>query len=610
MSEQDKTRRRRRTGGETPDTQPHRIVVSEDQEPDWMVSADEVSGAAQRRTGREAPPAQMRSGRATGESREILSMRRQNQEAPAKEQAKPRAGSEAPASPRKPAQRVTPARKAPPRKMTKKQRQRRARNIRRAIAALLGAVVLIAVIVLGAIKVGQLMDIKRTLDQGDGVFYPNIYVNGIHLGGMTLDQAASVVTAQVSAQVADWTITLRAEDGRTWVITGKDLNMKYDVADQLDQLWAIGHTGSSQTRYEQVKALEDQPIYRHTTLSYDLSMVTQILVQIKSEVDRSPVSATRVPDESRWPPFSYTDDIPGVSLDITGTNEVICGMVDRLESGTVLLSPSPVQAPVTREQLEGQIVLLARFETPIAEAGQYAEARRENIRIGTEKFDHLIIRSGESVSFNKVAGKRSDPKNGYQPALEIAYGEYVEGKGGGICQVSSTLYNAVVAAGLTITKRTQHSLPSNYVDMGLDATVSDDRLDFVFKNSTSSDIYIDTDFYEKKGYFYCCFSIYGRPDPNGYTYKLVSEVTQTLPVPDPVYREDTSAKYVIYNDEMHQTSKGAEGYVVDVYLVTLDANGLEVSREYRYTDTYKAQAPVFYVGVQPRPTPVPNGYVD
>jgi len=492
-----------------------------------------------------------------------------------------------------------------PKKLSKKARAKRNAQIRRGVIAALAVTLFAALLTVGIMGGSRLVDIKKTLDQGSAVFYPNIFVNNIPLAGKTLDEAAVIVTQQVSNLIASWKITLRTQDGRSWDITGKDLKMKYDVADQLDQLWAIGHTGSASDRYKQVKALEETPAIRYTTLSYDLSGVNQILTQIKSEIDKPPVSATRVSDETKWPPFSYTDDMPGQQLDISGLNERIAAMVDKLESGVVELAPTPVQAPVTREYLEGQIVKLAEYETTIGKTGDYAEARHENIRIGTEKFDKLIIKSGESVSFNKVAGKRT-ASNGYQPALEVAYGEYVEGYGGGICQVSSTLYNAVINAGLSITKRTQHSLPSNYVPLGLDATVQDDRLDFVFKNTTNADIYISTEYYKnKKNYWTSKFIIHGRPDPDGYTYRLESEVAEEIPIPEPTYIPDKEARYVVYDDEEKQTNEGQEGYIVDVYLVTLDKNGLEVSRELKYTDTYKTVQPKIYVGVTPRETPVP-----
>lgn len=601
-------RRRRPSAAPIPEEEPLRIIVGNEQDtPDWMVS--DTSGAASRRTKKKAEPspraeAARPSTRGTQESQDILMMKRGSS---AERTASERRTDEEPKKVKAPA-RKTPAKKpAKKRPMSKKARERRARKIRRTVIGSLCAVIAVVLLVVGVQAGSRLVNIKQTLDRGDGVFYPNIFVNDIPLEGKTLDEAAAVVTQQVQSLISSFRITLRTEDGRSWDITGDSLNMKYDIADQLDQLWAIGHTGSSSTRYEQVKALEAEPAMRYTTLTYDLSQVNQILNQIKAEVDQPAVSATRVQDDSKWPPFSYTDDIPGQTLDITGLNERICTMVDTLVSGDVVLSPTPVQATITRAQLEAQIVKLSSYETTVGKSGEYAEARAENVRLGTEKFNHLVIRAGESVSFNKVAGKRT-VANGYQQALEIAYGNYVLGTGGGICQVSSTLYNAVVNAGLTVDKRTPHAIPSSYVEKGLDATVSDDRYDFVFSNNTNSDIYIETEFVKVKGYYHSRFTIYGRPDPNGYTYKLVSQVVETIPLPEPTYEKDTTGEHVFYDDETAVKSSGREGYIVDVYLVTMDSKGLEISREKKYTDTYKASAPVYWIGVNPHETPIPEGF--
>ena len=601
-------RRRRPSAAPIPEEEPLRIIVGNEQDtPDWMVS--DTSGAASRRTKKKAEPspraeAARPSTRGTQESQDILMMKRGSS---AERTASERRTDEEPKKAKAPA-RKTPAKKpAKKRPMSKKARERRARKIRRTVIGSLCAVIAVVLLVVGVQAGSRLVNIKQTLDRGDGVFYPNIFVNDIPLEGKTLDEAAAVVTQQVQSLISSFRITLRTEDGRSWDITGDSLNMKYDIADQLDQLWAIGHTGSSSTRYEQVKALEAEPAMRYTTLTYDLSQVNQILNQIKAEVDQPAVSATRVQDDSKWPPFSYTDDIPGQTLDITGLNERICTMVDTLVSGDVVLSPTPVQATITRAQLEAQSVKLSSYETTVGKSGEYAEARAENVRLGTEKFNHLVIRAGESVSFNKVAGKRT-VANGYQQALEIAYGNYVLGTGGGICQVSSTLYNAMVNAGLTVNKRTPHAIPSSYVEKGLDATVSDDRYDFVFSNNTNSDIYIETEFVKVKGYYHSRFTIYGRPDPNGYTYKLVSQVVETIPLPEPTYEKDTTGEHVFYDDETAVKSSGREGYIVDVYLVTMDSKGLEISREKKYTDTYKASAPVYWIGVNPHETPIPEGF--
>ncbi|MBR4039795.1 MAG: VanW family protein [Clostridia bacterium] len=585
-------------------TELRRVVVADHDEPDWMVSASRVSGAAERRGAPANRSAQQTEKRAEAkrEKKEMPAAEHGEGYAAANEEQIPRRTA-APKKAKKPSGTV---RKAAPRKPSKKAIARRNAQIRRTVLLVVVVMALTALIAAGAMGMGRLIDIKKTLDQGKDVFYHNIFVNNIPLEGKTLDEARAIVTQQVSSLVSSWRITLRTQDGRSWDITGEDLKMQYDVADQLDQLWAIGHMGSSAMRYEQVKALSETPVMRHTTLTYDLSSVNQILAQIKQEVDQPPVSAMRINDDSKWPPFSYTDDVPGRELDITGLNEQICAMVDTLQSGVVDLTPTPVEAPVTRKYLEGQIVQLSTYETAIGATSD--PGRFINIENGTKRFDKLIIKSGEQVSFNKVAGRRTY-SNGYADAPELAYGDYRTGVGGGICQVSSTLYNVVVNAGLEVKTRFQHSLASNYVPLGLDATVQDDRLDFVFKNTTSADIYISTEYYKKKGYWYTKFTIHGRPDPNGYTYKLESEIVEVIPVPEPTYVPDKNAEYVVYNDEMKEVSDGHEGHVVDVYLVTMDAHGNTISREKKYTDTYKALTPKIYVGVTPRETPVPQNYL-
>ena len=477
-------RRRRPSAAPIPEEEPLRIIVGNEQDtPDWMVS--DTSGAASRRTKKKAEPspraeAARPSTRGTQESQDILMMKRGSS---TERTASERRTDEEPKKVKAPA-RKTPAKKpAKKRPMSKKARERRARKIRRTVIGSLCAVIAVVLLVVGVQAGSRLVNIKQTLDRGDGVFYPNIFVNDIPLEGKTLDEAAAVVTQQVQSLISSFRITLRTEDGRSWDITGDSLNMKYDIADQLDQLWAIGHTGSSSTRYEQVKALEAEPAMRYTTLTYDLSQVNQILNQIKAEVDQPAVSATRVQDDSKWPPFSYTDDIPGQTLDTTGLNERICAMVDTLESGVVVLSPTPVQATITRAQLEAQIVKLSSYETTVGKSGEYAEARAENVRLGTEKFNHLVIRAGESVSFNKVAGKRT-VANGYQQALEIAYGNYVLGTGGGICQVSSTLYNALLQLpGINILYRRAHGEnAAPYLPHGVDAAVGNKTQNLRWRN--------------------------------------------------------------------------------------------------------------------------------
>lgn len=471
------------------------------------------------------------------------------------------------------------------------------------------AVALIIVIgVIAGVYMGgtYLVDVKNTLNMGEGVFYPNLYINNISLSGMTKEEALTAVSTQVQQQVDAFSITIASTTGQSWTINKDTLSMRYDVEERVNELWQVGRTGNAAQRYEQVKDLLVTPVQRYTALTYDITGLNTILTQIKDDVDRDPVNATRISDNTVFPPFAYTSEQLGYSLDISAAYTQICGMIDRLESGTVTLTPTVIEPTVTKAQLQSEIVQIGYYETKI-NTSKSNEGRTMNVTMGCQKFNHMVVANGARVSFNDITGKRTE-RNGWYPALEIAYGEYTTGYGGGICQVSSTLYNACISAGLEIVKRSQHGLEVGYIDKGLDATVSNDGPDFVFRNNTGSEIYIASGVETRGNAKYCVFIIYGRPDPNNYTRYLEGRIVEELPIPEPNVKEDKDEngdgvgdKYgLVYLDETKIESEGRVGCKVDAYLITKDADGNVVSEEYRYTDTFKAIAPVWYTGVSSR----------
>ena len=122
----------------------------------------------------------------------------------------------------------------------------------------------------------------------------------------------------------------------------------------------------------------------------------------------------------------------------------------------------------------------------------------------------------------------------------------------------------------------------------------------VFTNNTGADVYCVARVESSGNNKTCLFEFYGRPDPNGYTYSLLPEIIEVIPIPETTPIPDKEAKYVIYTDQIEEVSKGSEGYKVRVYLVTKDSNGNVVSTKELYTDTYKAVTPKVYVGVTER----------
>jgi len=232
------------------------------------------------------------------------------------------------------------------------------------------------------------------------------------------------------------------------------------------------------------------------------------------------------------------------------------------------------------------------------------ENRNQNMRIALGRLDGQMVAPHDRLSFNQVAGKRSDPKNGYMEALEIAYGEFVTGTGGGVCQVSTTLYQAALRAGLQITERSPHAIPSDYADRGQDATVSDNGSDLVIRNNTEYPIYIRARLVEddRTRTRRCEVAIYGRALPDGTRYTLESRLIggDILPEPDTEYIRDTKAEHVVYTDEQKRVVDMRAGYRVETFLVTMRADGLETGRERISEDLYRPRPAKVYVGVTPR----------
>ena len=456
----------------------------------------------------------------------------------------------------------------------------------------------------GILGYAYLSKVKQTLDLGNNVFYPNLYINNIALGGMTKDQALLAVTAQVEQTVNSFAINLSTPDGQSWQVNKDTLSMTYDVTDQVNQLWRLGREGNASQRYDQIQTLLKEPVLRYTSLSYDITGVSSLLVQVKSQVDRAPADAQRIKDDTTFPPYTYTDESIGYSLDVSAAYTEICGMIDRLESGNVSLTPTVLEPTITRASLESQVVKIASYETEIS--SRSTQERTSNVALGASKFNNMTVTNNTRVSFNSVTGKRTE-RNGYLPALEIANGEYRMGIGGGICQVSTTLYNACITAGLEILTRHQHGLVVGYIDKGLDATVADSGKDLVFRNNTGADIYIQAGVEIRGKRQYCVFNIYGRPDTSGNTYKLDGRVTEIIPVPEEILKVDTDkdgdgigdTHGLVFMDETVLASKGDEGYKIDTYLIT-SQGGVPISEEFRYTDTFKPIAPVRYTGAYSR----------
>lgn len=209
--------------------------------------------------------------------------------------------------------------------------------------------------------------------------------------------------------------------------------------------------------------------------------------------------------------------------------------------------------------------------------------RNTNVRLAAEALNGTIVGPGQEVSFNDTVGQRTEAK-GYQGAAAYNNGEVVQEIGGGVCQVSTTLYNAALKAGMKISMRRSHTFEPSYVTPGMDATVSWGGPDFRFINTSSSAIGIKASYSNQT----VTVSIYGVPVlEDGVTYSLESTKTETFDLPEPQYEEDQT----LQPGQEVVKSKGTQGSRWQVKLV-VKKDGQVVSSEVDHTATYKGHNPV------------------
>ena len=196
------------------------------------------------------------------------------------------------------------------------------------------------------------------------------------------------------------------------------------------------------------------------------------------------------------------------------------------------------------------------------------EARSHNIRLAAALIDGAVVENGEVFSFNAVVGQRT-AERGFERANIIENGEFVEGIGGGVCQVSTTLYNAALLAGCRVVEYHPHSLPVSYVPPSRDAMVSGTFFDLKFENATGSTIYLTA----QTGENYVRFRVYGRDF--GIEYDLSSEVTGSIEAPEE------------FTTDLSLIREGKDGIISEGYL-TVTKDGV-TRRIFLRRDKYSPQ---------------------
>ncbi len=359
------------------------------------------------------------------------------------------------------------------------------------------------------------------------------------------------------------------EEGKLTITKGQagiriNTNMLLDkLKENLDQI-------ETTNEYINIPVTEQQP----TSIDID---------KIHSEVYKEVKDAYYTKD-----PFTIHPEVEGIDFDVEAAKKMLEEDKDQYVIDLIITKPK-----ITTDQIGTEAFpdLLATFKTNY-DGGD--RDRTTNLVLACQKINGKVILAGETFSYNQTLGPRS-AATGYKNAKVYSAGQVVDGIGGGICQISSTLYNAALRANLEIVERKNHQFVTSYVEAGMDATVVYGMTDFKFKNTRKYPIKIIAS--AKNGV--ATVSLYGIKEAEEYTFSFRTVTVSTLPTSTKYVEDPTLAAGV----EVVQ-QKGANGRKTETYMTKM-LNGKVISTTVLSRDTYDAMQKIIRRGTKGAATSTP-----
>lgn len=421
-----------------------------------------------------------------------------------------------------------------------------------------GGVILIAAVACIGFLMKQMGDGPKTEEhlttEASTELQNEVTVDGINITGMTLEEARAALLSHYS-----WDMTVSC-DGDVYPVTNL-------LEQQLDGILAEIYSGAPQESY-----------------SLELSGIEEAAAKeakaAASRWDKAAKNGSISSYDADSDKFLFSGAENGRAVNQEKLAAEIADALRRKEFDAKLTAETSVVEPeFSEETARERYQTLSTFTTKTTANSK----RNTNVRLSAEAINGTILQPGEEFSFNETVGERTEAK-GYKGAAAYNNGEVVEEIGGGVCQTSSTLYNAVVRSGLKTTVRRSHTFEPSYVRPGFDATVSWNGPDYKFVNNSSAAIGIRAKYADQT----VTISIYGIPIlEDGVKYDLESTKLKDTGYPAPTYEEDPT----LAPGEEKVKSAGSQGSQWETRLV-ITKNGEVVSREVDHTTTYKGHAPV------------------
>lgn len=409
--------------------------------------------------------------------------------------------------------------------------------------------------------------------------FPGVFINDINVGGLTSEKARSEIDKKLKKQLDEFVIQLIYEHN-SWDLTPGDIDLCYLLDDSIKKAYKLGREGNCFYRMKTVLNLRKNPQTIKSAPSYDLSKVENKIDEISKTIDKLPTDAKI---ERKNGNFIVTKEVLGIEIDKEVLKYNISIAINNFKNISIDIEVRDTEPKITKENLDSVKDLIGESVTVF---NTQDTGRTENIKIATNDINNTILMPGEEFSFNDSTGPR-DAKSGYKEASIIMDGEFVTGIGGGVCQVSTTLYQAALKSDMEITSRQNHGLPISYVPMGQDATVAYGYIDLKFKNNKKYPVYVES--FVKGGEIY--MRLYSKKTDDTHI-NLESEILEVI---EPKMQIKKDANMYLWERKVDKSGK--KGYRTATYKVYLQG-GQEVKKELVSKDYYPSRDGIIIEGTK------------
>ena len=411
-------------------------------------------------------------------------------------------------------------------------------------------------------------------------FYAGTTVEGVDVSDMTLPQALEHWNNEIEPGYRQVAAVLN--EGAQ--VTAEQMGYTSDYETVLSSAWNAGRQGSLVERYNRIALhMESPSSYTVNRSMYTDEVVRSFASRIAQQIDAEAQDARLLSFDFGSQTFQYEQEQAGRVLNQEALVASIEGALEN-GGGQIALEVAAVQPQVTLENVAAQYGMIS---SAVTNASSSSSNRLENIRLAISFINGTCLEPGETFSFNQTVGERTTAR-GFKTAPAYSSGEVTQEVGGGICQVSTTLFNAAVKANLTINERNAHSLTVSYVDVGKDAAVDWGNKDLKFTNSTDENVYICCYLSDDKRVY---FGIFGKLLPDGMSITLESKKTGDID-----YETEYRVNFTMASGSSKVVQNGKKGTSAVTYKVYWDANGNEISREQLCKSNYKATKEIIEYG--------------